>query len=259
VTSTQVAALQSSPEQIAALQIAEIDSQFNSEKAIDSTGAGTSAETSSTTGQRTSASSSVAKSSDKSYIAIADPSGTDHVGSANLASAPPASSGSSGTSQLAGRASGPPSAQGMQSAQQMADRVAETLRTAFQSGGELRVRLEPPALGKVQIEVQANSGVVSARLEVQTPAARQTLLDNISMLHDAIGQTGATVNRIDVEVVPQRAPDSNGSDQRHANSGGQQSDSGANSQDQSNTSGGGQQKKQSWRRTTAIDEIDIEI
>jgi flagellar hook-length control protein FliK len=141
----------------------------------------------------------------------------------------------------------------------MADKVADALRTGFDSGGALRVRLEPPALGKIQIEVQSDAGSVSARLEVQTPAARQTLLDNISLLHDAIGQAGATVNRIDIEVVPQQHQDSNGSDPRHGNSGGQQQDSGANSQDQSNNRGGNPQPKSNARRSAAIDELDIAI
>jgi flagellar hook-length control protein FliK len=124
----------------------------------------------------------------------------------------------------------------------------------------LRVRLEPPALGKVQIEVQADAGAVSARVEVQTPAARQTLLDNLSLLHDAIGQTGATVGRIDIEVAPQQQPDSNNSDHRDGNSGGQQDSGYPGSQNQSDNSGGGASKQnQKWRPTTAIDEIDIEI
>jgi flagellar hook-length control protein FliK len=139
--------------------------------------------------------------------------------------------------------------------------VADSLRSGFDRGGALRVQLEPPALGKVQIEVQADSGGVSARLEVQTPAARQTLLDNISLLHDAIGQTGATVNRIEVEVVPQRHQDANNSDNRDSNPGAQQQDPGnAGSQNQSNNpSGGGQRRNQRWQPTAAIDEIDIEI
>lgn len=122
------------------------------------------------------------------------------------------------------------------------------------------MRLEPPSLGKIQIDVQTDSGGISARLEVQTPAARQTLLDNISLLHDAIGQTGATVNRIDIEVAPQQR-DPSGTDRRDGSSGGSQQDSGnSSSQGQSNTSGGGSQKQnQGWWRSSAIDEIDIEV
>jgi flagellar hook-length control protein FliK len=156
-------------------------------------------------------------------------------------------------------AAAPNGTQTAQSAKDLADRVADTLRTSFDSGGELRVRLEPPALGKIQIEVQADSGAVSARLEVQTPAARQTLLDNISLLHQAIGQTGATVSRIDIEVAtPQQ--DSTGSDPRDTSGGNQQDSGNSNSQDRSGNSAGGNQKQnQGWWRSSAIEEIDIEI
>ncbi len=142
----------------------------------------------------------------------------------------------------------------------MADRVASALNNGFSSGGELRVRVEPPALGKVQIQVQADAGSISARIEVQTPAAQKTLLDNISMLHDAIGQTGATVGRIEIEVAPQQQ-NANDANQRDGGSGREQQDSGnANSQNQSNQSGGGNQQQNSGGRTNAtIDEIDIDI
>src|ERR1700733_5336458 len=92
------------------------------------------------------------------------------------------------------------------------------------------------------------------------PAAQKTLLDNISMLHDAIGQTGATVGRIEIEVAPQQQ-NANDANQRDGGSGREQQDSGnANSQNQSNQSGGGNQQQNSGGRTNAtIDEIDIDI
>jgi hypothetical protein len=80
------------------------------------------------------------------------------------------------------------------------------------------------------------------------------------MLHDAIGQAGATVNRIDIEVAPQHH-DSTGSDPRDSSSGGQQQDGGhASSQDRPDDGGTGSQKQnQSWRQASALDELDIEI
>src|SRR3984885_6799012 len=91
-------------------------------------------------------------------------------------------------------------------------------------------------------------------------APKKTLLDNISMLHDAIGQTGATVGRIEIEVAPQQQ-NANDANQRDGGSGREQKDSGtANSQNTSNKSGGGQQQQNSGGRTNAtIDEIDIDI
>lgn len=131
-------------------------------------------------------------------------------------------------------------------------------RLALEKPGQT---LDATALGKVQIQVQADAGTISARVEVQTPAAQKTLLDNISLLHDAIGQTGATVGHIEIEVAPQPQNANDAHQQRDDGSGQQQQDAGnANSQNQSNQSGGGNQQQNSGRRSNAaIDEIDIDI
>jgi flagellar hook-length control protein FliK len=227
--------------------------------ATDTAAGRTAAETNSATARTDSGDSAAVKPSDKDATADSVAAAEQRAAPAALTVATPPSSGPTATSST--NATGPATSPSGQSAQELANRVADSLRSGFDRGGALRVQLEPPALGKVQIEVQADSGAVSARLEVQTPAARQTLLDNISLLHDAIGQTGATVNRIEIEVVPQRNQDSNNSDNRDSNSGAQQQDPGqAGSQNQSNNpSFGSQRQNQRWRPTAAIDEIDIEI
>jgi flagellar hook-length control protein FliK len=149
-------------------------------------------------------------------------------------------------------------ADSLQRSQELVDRVTNSLRTSFDTGGEMRVRLEPPELGRVQVEVSAGNGEVTARLEVQTPSARQTLLDNISMLHDAIAQTGATVNRIDVVVVPPSRDDS-GSERQPSSGGQQQNSSQEDSQGGSGNQPKGQQQNPTWRRSPSIDQLDIEV
>jgi flagellar hook-length control protein FliK len=150
-------------------------------------------------------------------------------------------------------------ADSVQRSQELVDRVTNALRTSFDTGGEMRVRLEPPELGKVQVEVSTGNGELTARLEVQTPSARQTLLDNISMLHDAIAQTGATVNRIDVVVVPQSRDDS-GSERQPSSDGQQQGSRQRNSQGGSGNQPNGQQQNPTWRRSpSSIDQLDIEV
>ena len=250
--------MDASADQTSALQSAVLDGQLTVAAADPTDSAASSATTSANAQRSASDNTPLGKLSDKSNGAASTASATDHADSAALSAVSPPSTGR--VLRLCPRRTRPEDRplQSAQSGQEVADRAADALRTGFDSGGELRIRLEPPALGKVQIEVQSDAGSVSARLEVQTPAARQTLLDNISMLHDAIGQTGATVGRIDIEVVPQQHQDSSGSDQRNGNSDGQQQNPGANSQDQSNNRGGTQQQN-SNRGTAAIDELDIAI
>jgi flagellar hook-length control protein FliK len=145
-----------------------------------------------------------------------------------------------------------------QRAQELVDRVTNSLRTALDTGGEMRVRLEPPALGRVQVDVSSGSGGVTARLEVQTASARQTLLDNISLLHTAITQTGATVSRIDVVVAPQPKDDS-GSERQSSSGGQQQASTEGDSQGGSQNPSNGQKQNQTGGLSSSIDELDIEV
>jgi len=252
---TTAAELNAVANQLGTADTAVLTTQLVTETAVDRT----QAETNSANARTDSGSSAVGKPSDKNTAADSVAAAAERVAPAALTAGTPSPAGPTAASSTS--ATGTATSPNAQSAQDLANRVADSLRSGFDRGGELRVRLEPPALGKVQIEVQADSGAVSARLEVQTPAARQTLLDNISLLHDAIGQTGATVNRIEIEVVPQQHQDANNSEPRDSNSGSQQQNSGdSGSQNQSNNpSGGGQRQNQRWRSTSAIDTIDIEI
>jgi len=145
-----------------------------------------------------------------------------------------------------------------QRTQELVDRVANNLRTAFDTGGQLRMRLEPPALGKVQVEVASGNGGLTARMEVQTPAARQTLLDNISLLHTAITQTGASVSRIEVVVAPQLKDDSN-SDQQSSSGGRQQASTRGDAQGGSQNQPDDQKQNRSGGRTSSLDQLDIEV
>ena len=108
------------------------------------------------------------------------------------------------------------------------------------------------------MEVAAGSGGVTARLEVQSASARQTLLDNISLLHTAITQTGASVNRIDVVLAPPTKDDAPADQQ--SNSGGQQQAANQeNSQGGSQNQKNGQQQNQTAGKGLSLDQLDIEV
>jgi flagellar hook-length control protein FliK len=85
---------------------------------------------------------------------------------------------------------------------EFANRLADSVHVAAQNGRTLRIRLHPPELGALQIEVSLRDGVVTARLEVQTAGAQQTILDSMSHLRDALAQHGTGVERIDVQLAP---------------------------------------------------------
>lgn len=73
------------------------------------------------------------------------------------------------------------------------DRVSEATQLATQTGRPLRVRLSPPELGSMLIEVAVRNGAMTARLEVQTSSAQQAVLEQISLLRSGVGhrETGS--------------------------------------------------------------------
>lgn len=81
-----------------------------------------------------------------------------------------------------------------------ADRVARMVQSSLRTGRPLRVRLSPPELGTLQIEVASRSGAVTARLDVQSPAARQVVLDNLSSLQESLAQQGTPIDHIEVHL-----------------------------------------------------------
>jgi flagellar hook-length control protein FliK len=79
-------------------------------------------------------------------------------------------------------------------------RVEGALRAAQQRDGRVQVRLSPPELGNLRIELAVQNGVLTAKLEAETPAARNALLDNLPALRDRLAQQDIRVEKFDVDV-----------------------------------------------------------
>ncbi len=80
-------------------------------------------------------------------------------------------------------------------------RVARAFHHVGEAGGEVRLRLSPPELGVVHIEVAMREGVMSARLEAETPAARALLYDNLPALREKLSQQDVRIEKFDVELL----------------------------------------------------------
>ena len=81
-------------------------------------------------------------------------------------------------------------------------RVARAIEVAPQNGGLLRLRLRPPELGAVRLEVALRRGKMTARIETETTQARNVLLDQLPQLRERLEGQGIHVERFDVEVGP---------------------------------------------------------
>jgi flagellar hook-length control protein FliK len=79
-------------------------------------------------------------------------------------------------------------------------RVAKAFQTAEERGGTLQLRLSPPELGSLRLELTVKDGVMTAALETETSAARRLLLDHLPALRDRLAEQNIRVERFDVDV-----------------------------------------------------------
>ena len=82
-------------------------------------------------------------------------------------------------------------------------RVARALQAAPQRGGTLRLRLRPPQLGSLRLEVTVEKGGLTARLEAETQTARNLLLDHLPQLRDRLMEQGIRIEQFHVDVSQQ--------------------------------------------------------
>lgn len=78
-------------------------------------------------------------------------------------------------------------------------RVARAMEAADIRGTPLRIRLHPPELGSLRVEVTVRNGGLSARLEAETEAARALLVDHLPMLRERLAEHHLRIERFDVQ------------------------------------------------------------
>ena len=77
-------------------------------------------------------------------------------------------------------------------------RVAGAFGSASQ-GGTVRMQLHPAELGSLSLEVSVRNGAMTARLETDTPEARNLLLDNLPALRERLAQQDIKIDRFEVD------------------------------------------------------------
>jgi flagellar hook-length control protein FliK len=93
-------------------------------------------------------------------------------------------------------------------------RVARAFESAADRGGHVRLRLYPPELGSLRLDLTVRGGHLSARLETDTESARNMLLENLPALKERLAGHHIQVERFDIEWrghdqggLPQRSGD----------------------------------------------------
>lgn len=82
-----------------------------------------------------------------------------------------------------------------------AQRVSRAFEAVGQRNGSVRLKLSPPELGSLRLEVIVQQGVLSARLEAETPAARNLLLESLPVLRERLAQQDIRIERFDVDLM----------------------------------------------------------
>jgi flagellar hook-length control protein FliK len=99
-------------------------------------------------------------------------------------------------------------------------RFVQRIERAFAAigdrGGSVRLKLSPPELGSVSVEISVNKGVMKARLEAETKETKNLLLENLPGLRDRLAQQNIKIQQFDVDL---RDPSSGGMSQQTANQG----------------------------------------
>lgn len=79
-------------------------------------------------------------------------------------------------------------------------RVSGAIEAAGRRDGRIQVRLSPPELGSLRIELVVKQGILTAKLETETSAARHALLDNLPALRARLAEQDIRVEQFDVDV-----------------------------------------------------------
>lgn len=104
-------------------------------------------------------------------------------------------------------------------------RVARAFHAAGEQGGKVTLRLNPPELGSVRLEVTIRDGALRAHLETETTTARHALLENLPALRERLAEQNVKIEQFDVDL----RDDGRGSDaETHAGEREQQSNGRAN-------------------------------
>jgi flagellar hook-length control protein FliK len=85
---------------------------------------------------------------------------------------------------------------------QLNEQLGRALKTVIQQkGGSLTIKLNPPELGEVRIQLQMNGSVVRAQFDVSTNAVRALMQQQMSQLREALEQQGLTVEQLQVQTA----------------------------------------------------------
>jgi flagellar hook-length control protein FliK len=105
-----------------------------------------------------------------------------------------------------GQAPAPPNAQAQDQPNQLVNRVVRGLSAMVnQRGGAMNMRLNPPELGQLRVQMTIARGVVTAQFQPASAEVEAILNRSLATLRTALESHGLTVERLSVQGVQQQA------------------------------------------------------
>lgn len=85
----------------------------------------------------------------------------------------------------------------------LVQRVARAFQVLGDGGGQVRLRLSPPELGSVRLDVTIRNGTMTAHLEAESAGAREALLDNLPALRERLAEQNIKLESFEVDLMKQ--------------------------------------------------------
>lgn len=84
------------------------------------------------------------------------------------------------------------------------EKIVRMVQMSEGNGGQrLRVRLQPPLLGSLQMDLNVKDGILTGRFHVETPAARAAVMGQVEQLRAALAEQGVEIGSFQVSVEGQ--------------------------------------------------------
>lgn len=101
----------------------------------------------------------------------------------------------------------------------MVQRIARSFSRLGPDGGQINLKLHPPQLGALNVQVRLEGRSMTAKLSTETHAAREAILEGLPVLRNRLAEQGYDISTFQVDVAENGADSSNNS-----NPGGEQAD-----------------------------------
>ncbi len=113
------------------------------------------------------------------------------------------------------------------------DRIITSIRSElFPHGGTMQLRLDPPELGSMQVQISVRDGVMTASFQTTNDQATKMLSHSLDQLKQSLEMQGVTVGKIQVQQVPRDHQSSNQQDEGRGQHEGQPQDGSARQEQQ---------------------------